>query len=156
LKKMRALKSGAATVVTAGLNNRDRIWFRNPSGKRLLAGTIWFEVASISNAHHLSALTYFLMPSARFFTPRLRGKSCDELNAWLLDRCIAHAKAHRHLEVRDKTIWEMFEAEWPSLVPNVGLFDGIHAVPAALSPLIAFAPPTTGGRTNGLHHPPTD
>jgi hypothetical protein len=33
----------------------------------------------------------------RFFTPRLRFKSYDELNAWLLlDQCIAYAKAHRH------------------------------------------------------------
>jgi len=69
----------------------------------------------------------------RFFTPRLRVKSYDELNAWLLDQCIAYAKAHRHPEVRDRTIWEMFEAERPSLVPYVGRFDGFHAVPAAVS-----------------------
>jgi IstB-like ATP binding protein len=28
----------------------------------------------------------------RFFTPRLRFKSYDELNAWLTDKCIAYAK----------------------------------------------------------------
>ncbi len=32
----------------------------------------------------------------RFFTPRLRVKSFEELNAWLLDKCVAYAKAHRH------------------------------------------------------------
>src|SRR6202167_1632383 len=31
----------------------------------------------------------------RFFTPRLRVTSYDELNAWLLDRCIAYTKAHK-------------------------------------------------------------
>jgi hypothetical protein len=31
----------------------------------------------------------------RFFTPRLRFKTLDELNAWLLDKCIAYAKAHQ-------------------------------------------------------------
>ncbi len=31
----------------------------------------------------------------RFFTPRLRVTSYDELNAWLLDQCVAYAKAHR-------------------------------------------------------------
>ena len=41
----------------------------------------------------------------RFFTPRLRVKSYEELNAWLLDRCIAYAKAHRHPELRDRTVW---------------------------------------------------
>ena len=35
----------------------------------------------------------------RFFTPRLRFKTYDELNAWLLDQCIAYAKAHRHPEL---------------------------------------------------------
>ena len=35
----------------------------------------------------------------RFFTPRLRFKALDELNAWLLDKCIAYAKAHRHPEL---------------------------------------------------------
>ncbi|GAC1552864.1 MAG: hypothetical protein NVS2B5_10840 [Beijerinckiaceae bacterium] len=30
----------------------------------------------------------------RFFTPRLQVKSYDELNAWLMDKCIAYAKTH--------------------------------------------------------------
>jgi transposase len=53
----------------------------------------------------------------RFFTPRIRVKSYDELNGWLLDRCIAHAKAHRHPEFKDRTVWQVFEAERGSLVP---------------------------------------
>jgi transposase len=69
----------------------------------------------------------------RFFTPRLRVRSYEELNAWLLDRTIAFAKAHRHPEFRDRTVWEMFEEERPSLVPYRGRFDGFHAVPASVS-----------------------
>jgi transposase len=69
----------------------------------------------------------------RFFTPRLRVKSYAELNAMLLDRCIAYAKAHPHPEQRDRTVWEMFEAERPSLIPYAGRFDGFHAVPASVS-----------------------
>ena len=69
----------------------------------------------------------------RFFTPRLRVKNYDELNAWLMDQCIAYAKAHRHPELRDRTIWESFEAERPSLIPYAGRFDGFHAVPASVS-----------------------
>ena len=69
----------------------------------------------------------------RFFTPRLRVKSLEELNAWLLDKCVAYAKAHPHPEERDKTIWEMFEAERPHLVPYAGPFDGFHSVPASVS-----------------------
>jgi hypothetical protein len=69
----------------------------------------------------------------RFFTPRLRVKSLNELNAWLLDKCVAYAKAQPHPEERDKTIWEMFEAERPHLVPYAGPFDGFHSVPASVS-----------------------
>ncbi len=69
----------------------------------------------------------------RFFTPRLRVRSYEELNAWLLDRCIAYAKAHRHPERPEQTIWEVFEAERPHLVPYAGRFDGFHAVAASVS-----------------------
>jgi transposase len=69
----------------------------------------------------------------RFFTPRLRCKSLDELNAWLLDKCVAYAKAHRHPEIADKAIWEVFEEERPKLVPLRGRFDGFHSVSASVS-----------------------
>ena len=69
----------------------------------------------------------------RFFTPRLRVKSYAELNAWLADRCVAYAKAHRHPELREQTVFEVFEAERPSLVPYAGRFDGFHALPASVS-----------------------
>ena len=69
----------------------------------------------------------------RFFTPRLRVKSLDELNVWLLDKCVAYAKAHKHPEQTDQTIWQMFEAERPRLVGYAGPFDGFHSVPASVS-----------------------
>jgi transposase len=69
----------------------------------------------------------------RFFTPRLRVKSYEELNGWLIDRCVTYAKAHRHPERPEETIWSAFQAERPSLVPYAGRFDGFHAVPAAVS-----------------------
>ena len=49
----------------------------------------------------------------RFFTPRLRFKSYAELNAWLLDRCLSHAKAHPHPEWPDRTIWEASKRSGP-------------------------------------------
>jgi hypothetical protein len=67
----------------------------------------------------------------RFFTPRLRVKSYDELNAWLLAKCIAYAKAHSHPERPDRTMWEMFEEERPRLVAYRGRFDGFHALAAS-------------------------
>jgi hypothetical protein len=69
----------------------------------------------------------------RFFAPRLRVKSYDELNTWLLDQCIAYAKAHKHPEIPEKTIWQVFEAERDKLVEYRGRFDGFHSVPASVS-----------------------
>jgi len=69
----------------------------------------------------------------RFFTPRLRFKNLDELNTWLLDQCITYAKAHRHPELTEQTVWEVFEAERPKLVRYTGRFDGFHSVPASVS-----------------------
>jgi hypothetical protein len=40
----------------------------------------------------------------RFFTPRLRFKTYEDLNGWLLDQCVAYAQAHWHPEFRDQTI----------------------------------------------------
>jgi transposase len=69
----------------------------------------------------------------RFFTPRLRVESYDELNAWLLDKCVSYAKAHKHPELTDQTIWQVFEAERANLVAVPGRFDGFHAITASVS-----------------------
>ena len=69
----------------------------------------------------------------RFFTPRIRVRSYEELNALLLDQAIAYAKAHTHPEFKDRTVWQAFEAERPFLVPYAGRFDGFHATPASVS-----------------------
>jgi transposase len=69
----------------------------------------------------------------RFFTPRLRVASYQELNAWLFDRCVAYAKAHKHPELIDRTIWQAFEAERPQLVLISGPFDGFSAIQASVS-----------------------
>jgi transposase len=69
----------------------------------------------------------------RFFTPRLRFKTYEELNAWLHDKCVAYAKAHRHIEQPERTIWNVFEEERGKLVEYRGPFDGFHTVPASVS-----------------------
>ena len=69
----------------------------------------------------------------RFFKPRLRFAGFAEMNAWLLDRCVGYARAHPHPERRDSAVWEVFEAERPSLVPYAGPFDGFHARAASVS-----------------------
>ena len=46
---------------------------------------------------------------------------------------VAYARAHPHPELREQTVWSVFEAERPSLVPYGGRFDGFHAVSASVS-----------------------
>lgn len=69
----------------------------------------------------------------RFFTPRLHFRSYDELNAWLLDKCVAYARAHRHVDQPERTIWDVFEEERGKLVEHRGPFDGSHTVPASVT-----------------------
>ena len=70
----------------------------------------------------------------RFFTPRLRFASYEELNAWLLDRCREYARAHRHPELRERTVADVFEDEKSALLRLPGTpFDGLHAVTATVS-----------------------
>jgi transposase len=69
----------------------------------------------------------------RLFTPRLRFKTYEELNAWLLDQCVVYAKRHPHPEFKDETVWQVFEDERPSLIDYRGPFDGFHATPASVS-----------------------
>jgi hypothetical protein len=68
-----------------------------------------------------------------FFTPRLRFASHEELNTWLLGRCLEHANAHRHPELRDRTIADVFENEKLALMrmPSAP-FNGFHAVAASV------------------------
>jgi hypothetical protein len=51
----------------------------------------------------MTGLNSHPMVRERFFTPRLRVASYEELNAWLLDGCVAYAKAHKHSELTDRT-----------------------------------------------------
>ncbi len=69
----------------------------------------------------------------RLFTPRLKFKSYDELNAWLLDRCVAYARTQAHPEQKERTVFDLFEIERASLVPYRGPFDGFHATTVAVS-----------------------
>ena len=59
--------------------------------------------------------------------------SYAELNAWLEARCLAQARESAHPEQTDKTVWEVFEAERPSLISYPGPFDGFHEVEVAVS-----------------------
>jgi transposase len=70
---------------------------------------------------------------ARLFKPRPKFDSYEDLNAYLLERCVAWAKSQPHPEQQDKMVFEVFEAERAFLVPYRGAFDGFHATSVAVS-----------------------
>jgi transposase len=67
------------------------------------------------------------------FKPRLKFDSYEDLNGYLLEQCIAHAKSRLHPEQQDKTVFEVFEAERALLPPYRGAFDGFHAKSSSVS-----------------------
>ena len=67
------------------------------------------------------------------FVPRPRFKSLEDLNAWLIDQCVAHAKKQAHPEFLGKTIFEVFERERAQLIPYRGPFDAYRSTPASVS-----------------------
>ena len=62
----------------------------------------------------------------RFFQPRLRFASLEELNGWLEAECRRWAAMHPHPEHREMTVAEALEAERPVLQPMLAPFDGFH------------------------------
>lgn len=76
----------------------------------------------------------------RFFTPRLKVRDFSELNEYLRERCLQWAKSHPHPECRDQSVWQVFEAERPHLIPLSAHFDGYAERPARVSPssLVSF------------------
>ena len=75
----------------------------------------------------------------QLFRPKPRVSSLAELNGWLEDQCVAYAKRTRHPEFKDRTIWDVFEEERPSLMERRAPFDGFveKAVRATTTCLIA-------------------
>ena len=67
------------------------------------------------------------------FVPRPRFKSFEDLNAWLIDQCVAYAKKQAHPEFPDKTIFEVFEGERAQLIAYRGPFDSYRSTPASVS-----------------------
>ena len=69
----------------------------------------------------------------RWFTPRLHFAGYAELNAFLLEQCVAFARCQPHPEQPERTIFEVFEAERAMLLPYPGPFDGCRTQVATVS-----------------------
>jgi transposase len=69
----------------------------------------------------------------RFFKPRLRFSTLEELNGWLEAECRRWASRHPHVEQREITVAQALEAEQPVLQPVLSPFDGFHETEHAVS-----------------------
>ena len=62
----------------------------------------------------------------RFFQPRLRFTSLEELNGWLEAECRRWGELRQHPEQKELTVAQALAAERPALQPMLGPFDGFH------------------------------
>jgi hypothetical protein len=69
----------------------------------------------------------------RFFVPRPKVQDFSELNEYLRERCLQWAKFHLHPDFKDQSVWQVFEAERPHLIPLPPHFDGYGERPARVS-----------------------
>jgi transposase len=69
----------------------------------------------------------------RFFQPRLRFVSLEELNAWLETECLRWFAQHPHPEQREITVAQALEAERPALQRIFAPFDGFHETEHAVT-----------------------
>jgi transposase len=69
-----------------------------------------------------------------FFTPLQRVKTLAELNDKLKAQCLAWAKSQSHPELKDKTVWEVYEEERSALIPYEQAFGGYQVQKAVVSP----------------------
>ena len=69
----------------------------------------------------------------RFFQPRLRFASIEELNGWLAAECLRWASLHPHPEQKELTVAEALDLERPALQPMLSSFDGFHETAHAVT-----------------------
>ena len=70
----------------------------------------------------------------RIFTPKLSFSTFDDLNAHLLERVIAYAKTTSHPEMREKSVYAVFEEEREFLVKTALSFDACMVQEVRVSP----------------------
>jgi hypothetical protein len=69
-----------------------------------------------------------------FFTPLLKGDSYEDINNQLKAMCIDWSANHTHPEYKDRTIYEVYEAEKQFLIPYRGEFTAYKLYPTIVSP----------------------
>ena len=129
----RGVYDNMKTAVSQILVGKDRVWtrrFQQMCGHYLVEPVACTPASGWEKGQVENQVGW---ARGRLFSPRIRARALDEINAWLVDACVRWAKAHAHPEMRDRTIWDVFEAERRSLVPVAGPFDGFSSTVASVT-----------------------
>jgi hypothetical protein len=69
-----------------------------------------------------------------FFTPLLKGDSFEDINNKLKELCLDWSANHKHPELKDRTVYEVYEEEKQFLIPYRGEFTAYKLSPTVVSP----------------------
>ena len=120
----RGIYDNMSTAVTKVLHGKERIF--NKRFAQLCSHYLIEPVACTPGSGWEKGQVEKQVKNVRewFFTPRPRFKDIGELNNWLAEQCIESSKKRKHPEDKDRTIWEVFQEEQPSLIPTPSPFHG--------------------------------
>jgi len=136
----RGIYDNLKTVVTKVLMGKDRVFNRRFQN---LASHYLFEPVACTPAagwEKGQVENQVGLVRQRFFVQRRRFADLDELNEWLQEQCRNHAATHKHPELKDRTIGEVFAEERKHLLTATVPFDGYQETIARVSSmsLISF------------------
>ena len=130
---MRGIYDNMKTAVTAVFTGKERVFNRR---FLVMASHYMIEPTACSPAagwEKGQVENQVQTARGRFFQPRLRFASMEELNGWLEAECRRWAETQRHPESKEMTIAQAWAAERSALQPLVEPFDGFHETEHAVT-----------------------
>lgn len=129
----RGIYDNLKTVVTKILIGKDRVFnsrFCQLASHYLLEPVACTPAAGWEKGQVENQVQFM---RGRVFVPRIKCADLCELNRYLADRCRILAAGHRHPEMRERMVAEVFTQEQPRLVLVGAAFDGFRETPVRVS-----------------------
>jgi len=131
----RGIYDNLKAVVTKVLMGKDRVFNRRFQN---LASHYLFETVACTPAagwEKGQVENQVGLARKRFFSQRRKFADLSELNEWLNEQCKNHAATHKHPELKDRTIADVFQDERRQLITVSAPFDGYQEHQVRVSPL---------------------
>lgn len=129
----RGIYDNLKTVVTKVLLGKDRVFnsrFCQLASHYLVEPVACTPAAGWEKGQVENQVSFM---RGRVFVPRVKCADLAELNRYLSDRCRILAAGHRHPEMKDRTVAEVFAEEQGRLVMVGKAFDGFRETPVRVS-----------------------